>query len=345
MSRDPVKLPPGQQLAAADKWPSVGESTPKPPQGEWTVSIIGEVHSPETWSLSQLQQMPQVTFTTDIHCVTRWSKPNMEFSGVMLNDLLANVGLNSTAKYLSFESYSDRNHSTSLPFEDAIGLQTMIALQANGQPLSTLHGGPVRTIVPKRYFYKSLKWLKKIEVLAEDKLGYWEAEAGYHNEADPWRQQRFMAAGITKQQMKKILDAKDFRGKDLRSFEAQGHALQKMNAEAALLRNANFRECDLQSANFNGANLSNAYFQNADLRGASFVGSDLDGVNFSGADLREVSFSKASLFGTSFVEPTDADESEWLAARIDQTTHFDEGAISILTPVQFDYVSQQLQTR
>ncbi|MCA9270067.1 MAG: molybdopterin-dependent oxidoreductase, partial [Planctomycetales bacterium] len=177
-------LPPGQQLAATDKWPIVGEAAPAAPLGAWTVSVCGLVDRPLAWSVDELGAMgPQDALQADIHCVTRWSKRGMSFAGVSLARLLQLAAPQAAARFVSFVAYSERGHSTSLPLEDALALNTLVALTHNGAPLASAHGGPARIVVPGRYFYKSLKWLASIELLADDRLGYWEAEAGYHNQA------------------------------------------------------------------------------------------------------------------------------------------------------------------
>jgi DMSO/TMAO reductase YedYZ molybdopterin-dependent catalytic subunit len=330
-----ANLPPGQQLAAADKWPTVGERTPLPGNGPWTVAVEGCVERPRIWSLSELWAMPQVEQIEDIHCVTRWSKLQIPFRGVPLAALLEEARTAAEAKFVSFVAHSPRAHSTSLPLADALALNALIALEACGQPLPQLRGGPVRVIVPGRYFYKSLKWLSRIELLREDRLGFWEETAGYHNVADPWREQRYMAPGLSKQEAARLIAARDFSGRDLRSIDASQRDLQGLNARGALLRDANFRGCNLQQACFDNANLSNAHLQQADLRGASFVGADVEGANFTGADLRGADFRGASMLGVSFCE-------EAAAAILDGNTRIDEKSVDELTPLQAAFVRQSL---
>src|SRR5690606_16836039 len=123
----------------------------------------------------------------------RWSKLDVPFRGVPLAVLLKICPPLPVAKYVSFAARSERRHSPSVLLEDALELDTLVALACEGRPLEKLHGGPVRVVVPGRYFYKSLKWLERIELLETDRLGYWEQTAGYHNTADPWQEQRYMA--------------------------------------------------------------------------------------------------------------------------------------------------------
>jgi DMSO/TMAO reductase YedYZ molybdopterin-dependent catalytic subunit len=335
------RLPPGQQLAAAGKWPLVGERIPAADEGPWTVTIAGLVDSPQTWSLEKLRSLGSVDRVVDIHCVTRWSKFDMRFAGLMLEELLSAARPSHDARYLSFVAHSSRAHSTSLPLADAVRLQTMIALEANGEPIPREHGGPVRLVTPGRYFYNSLKWLRRIDVLAEDRLGYWEAEAGYHNNADPWREERFLAASLSRQEMREILTTRNFAGRDLRSLDAAGHSLEGLDARGALLRNADFSRAKLSGANFSGTNLSNAHFASADLRGALFHDADVEGADFAGADLRGADFRGASLVGTTFM--LRRNDATMLAARMDAATQFDTPRLEDLVPEQSAFVRGAIQ--
>lgn len=330
-------LPPGQQLAAADKWPIVGERRPRQDDAPWTVCVAGRVAEPCVWTLPLLASLPQVEAAVDIHCVTRWSKLGMRFRGVPLAALLDAARPAADARYVSFVARSDRSHSTSLPLAGALGLGVLIALEAQGQPLAVEHGGPVRTVTPGRYFYKSLKWLERIELLAEDRLGYWEAETGYHNQADPWLEQRYLAATLSRAETRDVLAARDFRGRDLRSLAAADAKLDGLQAAEALLRNADFRRASLVEADFTGANLSNAQLAGANLQRARFVGADCEGADFSAADLRGADFRGASLFGATFCEVVP--QGDWAnAARFDAGTRLDAAAVEQLTPRQADCV-------
>lgn len=334
-----MPLPPGQQLVARDKWPIVGERSPLEPAGAWQVEIAGEVVTPRVFDLPALAQLPRTEKTIDIHCVTRWSRPGVRFAGVLLADLLALARPTLTARYVSFVAHSGRAHSTSLPLADALELGTLIALESDGQRLPREHGGPVRVVVPERYFYKSLKWLARIELLEHDRLGYWESDAGYHNTADPWRDQRYLASSLSRTEMAAVLAARDFSGRDLLSLDARGHQLAGLVARDALLRNADFRECQLDRANFDGTNLSNAHFERASLRGASFRQADLEGADFRGADLRGADLSRASLIAATFCDEAPPST---LQAKLDHTTKIDPAAIEALIPVQQVYVLRAL---
>ncbi len=300
------------------------------------MEVVGEVARPRLYSIEALRSAPQVEQTVDIHCVTRWSKLSATFSGPSLAWLLQAAEPRENARFVSFVARSERGHSTSLPLDDALRAPCLIALDYAGQPLETEHGGPCRVVTPGRYFYKSLKWLERIELLADDRLGYWEATAGYHNAADPWLEQRYMAPSLTLREARAALASRDFSGRDLRSLDARGHQLDGLSARGALLRDADFRGCSLRQACFEEANLSNAHLQGADLRGASLLRADLEGADFSSADLRGADFRQASLFGATFFDPADPLSS---AAKVDGSTRFSPRQFDALTPEQFAFLT------
>lgn len=328
-----MQLPPNQQLVAPGKWPLVGQREPLADEGPWTVSVAGAVERECCWSLDKLRAMPQATMQVDIHCVTRWSKLGATFSGVPLAVLLEHTGINPAARFASFVARSAGGHHTSLPLADALSLGTLLALTFDVEPLATAHGGPVRTIVPGRYFYKSLKWLARIELLESDRLGTWESGSGYHNTADPWQEQRYMAPGISKSRAATILASRNIAGQELRSIDARGHDLSGLQASGALLRDADFRGCNLTGSIFDRANLSNARLAGADLRGASFISADVEGASFEGADLRGANFRGASLTGVTFCEPR-GDGALANSALIDHQTCFADVLLENLTPLQ-----------
>lgn len=337
-------LPPGQQLAAPGKWPLVGEREPATDPRPWTLTIAGCVSQPRTWTLAEVTALPAVTREIDIHCVTRWSLVGASFTGVELATLLAAVQPTRDAQFLSFVARSPRDHSTSLPLADALQLGTLVAWSYQGQALSVAHGGPLRTVVPDRYFYKSLKWLTRIDVLSEERLGHWEGAAGYHNRADPWLEERFIASGITRQQAAQILEQRDLAGKTFLGLDGSQRDLAGLRATGAILRNASFARSQLQGARFAGANLVNADFRGSDLREVDFQGADLEGARFLGADLRGADLRGASLFGALFAPPDEAaDPGESSAACLcDGGTRFDAAARETLTPRQVSHLDPWL---
>ncbi len=326
------QLPPGQQLAAVDKWPVVGERLPRHDNRPWSVRISGAVARPFELSLADLAARPRVRQTVDIHCVTRWSKLGVPFSGVLLADLVAQARPDSSARFVSFIARSERAHSTSLVLREALELGALVALEVNGAALETRQGGPVRMIVGGRYFYKSLKWLERVELTTEDQLGYWERTAGYHNVADPWREQRYMAGAMSRAEARSLLESRDIAGRNLLSLEAQGRDLAGLNAAGALLRDADFRRSSLRGACFDRANLTNAHFEGADLRDASFRDADLDGANLAGADLRGACLLGASFCATSFFATSDAEGREDTV--LDEHMQLDVVALEGLMPAQ-----------
>jgi Oxidoreductase molybdopterin binding domain/Pentapeptide repeats (8 copies) len=292
-------LPPNQALAAPGKWPLVGETLPPPPAQAWRVCVEGLVEKPQQWDIPTLAAMAQQEWRVDIHCVTRWSRLGVAFSGVALASLLSVCQPLPTARFVSFTAWSPRQHKTSLPLEAAH--QALLALSYEGGPLPPEHGGPVRIIMPGRYFYKSLKWLWTLTLRAEDELGYWEANSGYHNNADPWAEERYITRQIDHRRLAELLLKRDFSGQDLLNLMAMRQSLPGLKARAALLRHADFRYADLRGADFCGANLSNACFVGASLQQANFTQADCEGADFCGADLRGADFRGASLFGATFV--------------------------------------------
>lgn len=333
------RLPPGQQLAAPGKWPVVGEREPAPFGQDWTLQIIGCVAAPQKWSLNELRALPQRTQTIDIHCVTRWSVLDAPFTGIPLKTLLDFAKPTDQANFVSFVAHSPRKHSTSLPLADALDLGVFIAFEADGRSLAMEHGGPLRSITPGRYFYKSVKWLTAIELLPEDRLGYWEGSAGYHNRADPWNEERFVASGITKQEAARILAQRDISGRDLLGLDGSDRDLSGLVARGALLRNANFRRANLGGACFDGTNLTNAQFIDANLNGASLRNADLEGANFIGCDLRGADLRGASIFGAIFLDT----KLGQATAKIDHSTLIDPVSIEPLTPVQGEFVVRCLR--
>lgn len=340
MIRPSSPLPPGQQLAAADKWPTVGERLPAQGDDPWTVALSGLVAQQLALSLAEIRGLPWVESAIDIHCVTRWSKLGTTFGGVLLRDVLALARPDPSARFVSFVARSERSHSTSLPLDEALSLGTLLALEAAGQPLDTLHGGPVRTVVPRRYFYKSLKWLTRIELLAEDRLGYWEGQAGYHNKADPWLEQRFIAPSLDKRAAAALLTTRDLHGQEVLGLDASGRDLTGLQAAGAVLRNARFAGATLREAVFDGANLALANLSGADLRGASLRGAGLDGVDFTGADLRGCDLRGALLTAATFCQIA-ADGAPIRGAQFDATTRIDEASLAELMPQQREFIGRQ----
>jgi DMSO/TMAO reductase YedYZ molybdopterin-dependent catalytic subunit len=182
-----AKVPPGQHIPR--DWPRLDLGfIPEIPEGKWTLSISGLVERPCHLSMEQFMALPQTEQIADMHCVTTWSVLDSKFKGVRFSDLAKFVGVKPEAKFVYFTSYD--GYSTNLDLEGCMDDDVMVMHSWNGKPLSPDHGGPVRMLVPKRYLWKSAKWVREITFLPKDKLGYWEVR-GYHNHADPWTEERF----------------------------------------------------------------------------------------------------------------------------------------------------------
>ncbi|MDP2230060.1 sulfite oxidase-like oxidoreductase [Methylotenera sp.] len=155
---------------------------------EWSLHVYGLVENELLLDWAAFLALPQITDVSDFHCVTRWSQLDMEWQGVRAQHVLALVAPLSTAKFVTLHGYD--GYTTNIALEALLDDDVIIAHSVLGAPLTREHGGPVRMVVPKRYAWKSAKWLKAIELHAEDKPGFWEVR-GYHNYADPWREERF----------------------------------------------------------------------------------------------------------------------------------------------------------
>jgi DMSO/TMAO reductase YedYZ molybdopterin-dependent catalytic subunit len=184
---DPARLPPGQYLTA--KWPVLhAGSVPHTELATWDFRVWGEVDEPLRLTWEELSALPTVEVTQDIHCVTRWSRFDTTFRGVPWSAIKERVGQRPSARYAI--AHAEQGYTANVPasFLDAEG--AMLATHADGEPLAPEHGWPLRLVVPGKYFWKSAKWLRGIELSATDKPGFWE-QYGYHNDADPWKEERY----------------------------------------------------------------------------------------------------------------------------------------------------------
>jgi DMSO/TMAO reductase YedYZ molybdopterin-dependent catalytic subunit len=179
------RIPPGQYLTQDFPVLSAGP-TPRPNLDRWDLRLDGEVEQPRRWTWAEFQALPRETFTVDIHCVTKWSKLDTVWEGVSLDALLD--GVEHAADYLI--AHCDGGYTTNLPLEDVTGGKAWVAFGYDGQPLAPEHGGPARLLVPHLYFWKSAKWLRRLELTDDDQPGFWES-LGYHNYGDPWQEQRY----------------------------------------------------------------------------------------------------------------------------------------------------------
>ena len=186
---DPARLPPGQYMT--EKWPVLhaGDIPAYPADlAGWDFQVHGEVESPLRLIWEELGALPQVTVTQDIHCVTRWSRFDATFTGVAWSTLAERVGVKQSAHYAI--AHAEAGYTANVPLAALEAEGAMIATHADGEPLTPEHGWPLRLIVPGVYFWKSAKWLRAIELRSTDQPGFWE-RYGYHNDADPWKEQRY----------------------------------------------------------------------------------------------------------------------------------------------------------
>jgi DMSO/TMAO reductase YedYZ molybdopterin-dependent catalytic subunit len=181
------RLPPGQHLVR--DWPVLDLGLqPDVPQESWTLDVDGLVETAAHWRFTDVQALPQSRFVSDIHCVTTWSRYDNTWDGVATRDLLAMVGPRDGARFVVLHSYD--GYTTNVSLEDFGSADALLATNWEGRPISREHGGPVRLVIPKLYFWKSAKWIRRIELVAEDHPGFWEVR-GYNNHADPWLEERY----------------------------------------------------------------------------------------------------------------------------------------------------------
>jgi DMSO/TMAO reductase YedYZ molybdopterin-dependent catalytic subunit len=183
---DPNRVPPGQYLTEGFPVLTVGPD-PDYDLSTWDFQVYGEVEDELQLSWDELQALPQKDVVADIHCVTRWSKLDTAWRGVAVSELLGRAGVKPEGKFVM--AYSDGGYTTNVPLEAVLDDDVLLAHTFDGKPLEHEHGGPLRLLVPKRYFWKSAKFVRSLEVMSEDRMGFWELN-GYHNDADPWKEQR-----------------------------------------------------------------------------------------------------------------------------------------------------------
>jgi DMSO/TMAO reductase YedYZ molybdopterin-dependent catalytic subunit len=181
------RLPPGQHLVR--NWPVLDLGVqPNITKDTWRLDIVGAVEHPQHLDWAGLQALPQSDIVSDIHCVTTWSRYDNRWSGVATRDLLALVDPKPEAKFVLLGSYD--GYTTNLPLEDFAAADALLVHAWEGEALTLEHGGPLRLVVPHLYFWKSAKWLNRVEFLTSEKPGFWENN-GYHIYGDPWREQRY----------------------------------------------------------------------------------------------------------------------------------------------------------
>jgi len=192
------RLPPGQSLT--QKFPVLHYGpVPRFNPASWDFRVWGEVDVEKRWSWVEFNALPRTQIRMDIHCVTRWSKFDTVWEGVSVRSLVEGglIKPKPSAKFVM--QHAEYGFTVNLPIEVVLGDNFLLATHLDGEPITPDHGYPLRGVVgniPSRedlivpYFWKGAKWLRSLEFMTHDRLGFWE-QAGYHNEADVWKEQRF----------------------------------------------------------------------------------------------------------------------------------------------------------
>lgn len=181
------RLPPGQRLVT--NWPVLDLGIqPDVSRAEWRLTVDGAVANRIEWDWPTLMAQPVFEDVSDMHCVTQWSRFDNRWTGISTQHLLSVVQPLPGAAHLVLHGYD--GYTTNVRLEDFAAGDCLLAHSHDGTPISRQHGGPVRLIMPRYYLWKSAKWLKRIEFLPVDKPGFWETR-GYHNQGDPWAEQRY----------------------------------------------------------------------------------------------------------------------------------------------------------
>jgi DMSO/TMAO reductase YedYZ molybdopterin-dependent catalytic subunit len=181
------RVPPGQYVETGFPVLTAGP-TPRVAEDDYALTIDGLVGTSRSWTLPELRALPPSTFDGDIHCVTTWSKLGTSFGGVSVDTLLEQLEPRPEATHVVVSSYG--GYTTNLPLGDVTDGKAWVVWEWEGQPLPREHGGPVRFLVPARYFWKSAKWVTGVRLLDHDEPGFWEVN-GYHNRGDPWKEERY----------------------------------------------------------------------------------------------------------------------------------------------------------
>jgi DMSO/TMAO reductase YedYZ molybdopterin-dependent catalytic subunit len=185
--RSEGRLPPGQSLTL--KWPVLHEgNVPRVDLRTWDFRIDGLVEKPLRLTWEEFNRLPQTEIQCDMHCVTRWSRFDNRFEGVLFTDVIRLVTLKPEARFAIIRG--EHGYTANLPLADLMRPSTILTSKHDGEPLSAEHGYPLRLIVPHLYLWKSVKWVRGLELTAQDEPGFWE-QNGYHIYGDPWKEQRF----------------------------------------------------------------------------------------------------------------------------------------------------------
>ena len=181
------RVPPGQTLTTKFPVLHVGHPPVFDPK-TWTLKVVGELEHPLTLTWQELHALPSTTSVSDFHCVTGWSRLDNLWEGVAFRTIAERVQPKSHAQYVIGED--DWGYTANLPLDALMDDDVLLAYRHDGRDLEPLHGGPLRLVVPKRYGWKSVKWLRVLHFRKHDEPGFWEVR-GYSNTADPWTDDRY----------------------------------------------------------------------------------------------------------------------------------------------------------
>jgi DMSO/TMAO reductase YedYZ molybdopterin-dependent catalytic subunit len=162
--------------------------TPRVALDNWSFTIAHGGATLVRWNWNQFESLPRTTWRGDIHCVTKWTKFDTDWEGVLIDDLFSAAAIVPPTGYLLAKSFD--GYDTNVPLADLNGARAMIATRYAGKPLGAEHGGPARLLVPHLYFWKSAKWVNGLQFTDRNEPGFWE-QRGYHIYGDPWREQRY----------------------------------------------------------------------------------------------------------------------------------------------------------
>jgi DMSO/TMAO reductase YedYZ molybdopterin-dependent catalytic subunit len=196
------RLPPGQSLT--NKFPVLHYGpTPRTDLNTWDFRVFGLVEEEKVWNWEEFNKLPRTQIQMDLHCVTRWSKFDTNWEGVSVKTLIDEGFIKPKPEAEFVVQHCEYGYTTNTPLELILQDNFLLATHYEGEPIPLEHGYPLRGLIgtfadrseaKSAYLWKGGKWLRGLEFRATDKLGFWE-NAGYHNEADPWREQRFSRGG------------------------------------------------------------------------------------------------------------------------------------------------------
>lgn len=181
-----TRLPPGQRVI--EKLKDMGGDPGDGDAKSFKLRVHGLVTNELELDYGKLLKLPQTTVEADVHCVTGWTVLGTTFKGVRIADLAEKAGVKSNVKHVILEAA--HGYTANVPYREAIADTCMVTYRMNGKPFSVAHGAPVRGLIPDLYFWKSAKWITGVKFVEDDEPGYWEVR-GYHNHADPWKEERY----------------------------------------------------------------------------------------------------------------------------------------------------------